>query len=89
MLCLTVLTASLKVHNDFAGPRKRRGTHITHSCLENYIDFKDDTLSFKIDAHRKKMPQSRIGSMQGKNTGNKPSAVCASSMSKSLDPTPI
>ena len=53
MLCLTVLTASLKVHNDFAGPRKRRGTHITHSYLENYIDFKDDTLSFKIDAHRK------------------------------------
>ena len=27
----------------------------------------------------KKMPQSGVGSMQGKNTGNMPSAVCASS----------
>ena len=34
-----------------------------------------------------KMPQSGVGSMQGKNTGNMPSAVCASSMNKSLDPT--
>ena len=37
----------------------------------------------------KKMPQSGVGSMQGKNTGNMPSAVCASSINKSLDPTPI
>ena len=36
-----------------------------------------------------KMPQSGVGSMQGKETGNMPSAVCASSMNKSLDPTPI
>ena len=36
-----------------------------------------------------KMPQSGLGSMQGKNTVNMPSAVCASSMKKSLDPTPI
>ena len=36
-----------------------------------------------------KMPQSGVGSMQGKNTGNMPSAVFASSMNKSLDPTPI
>ena len=36
-----------------------------------------------------KMPQSGVGSMQGKNTGNMPSAMCASSMDKSLDPTPI
>ena len=36
-----------------------------------------------------KMPQSGVGSMQGKNTGNIPSAVCASSMNKSLDPSPI
>ena len=35
-----------------------------------------------------KMPQSGVGSMQGKDTGNMPSAVCASSMNKSLDPTP-
>ena len=38
---------------------------------------------------RAKMPQSGVGSMQGKNTGNMPSAVCASSINKSLDPTPI
>ena len=31
-----------------------------------------------------KMPQSEVGSMQGKNTENMPSAVCASSMNKSL-----
>ena len=37
----------------------------------------------------KKMPQSGVGSMQGKNTRNMPSAVCASSINKSLDPTPI
>ena len=37
----------------------------------------------------KKMPQSGVGSMQGKNTGNMPSAGCASSINKSLDPTPI
>ena len=36
-----------------------------------------------------KMPQSGVGSMQGKDTGNMPSAVCASPMNKSLDPTPI
>ena len=36
-----------------------------------------------------KMPQSRVGSLQGKNTGNMPSAMCALSMNKSLDPTPI
>ena len=36
-----------------------------------------------------KMPQSGVGSMQGKDTGNMPSAVCALSMNKSLDPTPI
>ena len=36
-----------------------------------------------------KMPQSGVGSMQGKNTGNMPSAMYASSMNKSLDPTPI
>ena len=33
-----------------------------------------------------KMPQSGVGSIQGKNTGNMPSAVCASSMNKSLSP---
>ena len=38
---------------------------------------------------KKKMPQSGVGSMQGGNTGNMPSAVCASSINKSLDPTPI
>ena len=38
---------------------------------------------------QQKMPQSGVGSMQGKNTGNMPSAVCASSINKSLDPTPI
>ena len=32
----------------------------------------------------KKMPQSGVGSLQGKNTGNMPSAMCASSMNKSL-----
>ena len=37
----------------------------------------------------KKMPQRGLGSMQGKNTGNMPSTVCASLMNKSLDPTPI
>ena len=38
-----------------------------------------------------KMPQSRLGSMQGKNTAkrNMSSTVCASSMNKSLDPNPI
>ena len=36
-----------------------------------------------------KMSQSGVGSMQGKNTGNMPSAMCALSMNKSLDPTPI
>ena len=36
-----------------------------------------------------KMPQSGLGSMQGENTRNMPSAVCASSINKSLDPTPI
>ena len=36
-----------------------------------------------------KMPQSGVGSMQEKNTENMPSAVFASSMNKSLDPTPI
>ena len=36
-----------------------------------------------------KMPQSGIGSMQEKNTGNMPSAMCPSSMNKALDPTPI
>ena len=30
-----------------------------------------------------KMPQSGVGSMQGKNSGNMPSAVCALSMNKS------
>ena len=30
------------------------------------------------------MPQSGVGSMQGKNTVNMPSAMCASSMNKSL-----
>ena len=30
------------------------------------------------------MPQSGVGSMQGKNAGNMPSAVCASSMNKAL-----
>ena len=29
------------------------------------------------------MPQSGVGSMQGENTGNMSSAVCASSMNKS------
>ena len=29
------------------------------------------------------MPQSGVGSMQGKNTGNMPSAMCASSMNES------
>ena len=43
----------------------------------------------KGSLHKKKMPQSGVGSMQGKNTGNMPSAVFASSMNKSLDPTPI
>ena len=33
-----------------------------------------------------KMPQSGVGSMQGKNTRNMPSIVCASSMNKSLTP---
>ena len=33
-----------------------------------------------------KMQQSGVGSMQGKNTGNMPSAVCASSMNMSLAP---
>ena len=37
----------------------------------------------------KKMPQSGVASMQGKNTGNMPSTVCASSINKFLDPTPI
>ena len=37
-------------------------------------------------AKERKMPQSGVGSMQGKDTGNMPSA---SSMNKSLDPTPI
>ena len=32
------------------------------------------------------MPQSGVGSMQGKDTGNMPSAVCASSLNKSLTP---
>ena len=36
-----------------------------------------------------KMLQSGVDSMQGKNTGNMPSAVCALSMNKSIDPTPI
>ena len=36
----------------------------------------------------KKCPKA-VGSMQGKNSGNMPSAVCASLMNKSLDPTPI
>ena len=31
------------------------------------------------------MPQSVVSSMQGKNTGNMPSAMCASSMNKSLE----
>ena len=44
---------------------------------------------FAIFEISKKMPQSGEGSMQGKNTGNMPSAMCASSMNKSLDPTPI
>ena len=35
------------------------------------------------------MPQTGVGSMQGKSTGNMPSAACVSSMDKSLDPTPI
>ena len=39
--------------------------------------------------HILKMPQSGVGSMQEKNTGNMPIAVCASSMNKSLDPTLI
>ena len=43
----------------------------------------------QVDLIKEKMPQSGVGSMQGKNTGNMPSAVCASSMNKSLDPTPI
>ena len=43
----------------------------------------------RASAQEKKMPQSGVGSMQGKNTGNMPSAVFASSMNKSLDPTPI
>ena len=38
---------------------------------------------------KQKMPQSGVGSMQGKNNGNMPSAMCASSMDKSLDPSPI
>ena len=33
------------------------------------------------------MPQSGVGSMQGKNTGNMPSAMCTLSMNKSLDLT--
>ena len=37
----------------------------------------------------KKMLQSGVSSMQVKDTGNMPSAVCVSSMNKSLDPTPI
>ena len=36
-----------------------------------------------------KMPQSGVGSMQGQDTRNMPSVVCASSMNKSLDPTQI
>ena len=48
--------------------------------------------SFGFSHHVKgfsKMPQSGVGSMQGKNIGNLPSVVCASSINKSLDPTPI
>ena len=40
-------------------------------------------------SQEEKMPQSGVGSMQGKNTGNMHTAVFASSMNKSLDPTPI
>ena len=47
------------------------------------------TKSAKIHPAAKKMPQSGVGSMQGKKTGNMPSAVCASSMKKALDPIPI
>ena len=46
-------------------------------------------LKKKISFSRSKMPQSGVGSMQGKNAGNMHSAVCALSMNKSLDPTPI
>ena len=35
------------------------------------------------------MPQSGVVSMQGKDTGNMPNPMCAFSMNKSLDPTPI
>ena len=42
--------------------------------------------SYKLGSYKKKMPQSGVGSMQGKNTGNMPSTVCASSMNKSLAP---
>ena len=51
----------------------------------------DDNLDYvPLNAHiSAKMPQSGVGSMQGKDTGNMLSAMCASSMNKSLDPTPI
>ena len=45
--------------------------------------------SCKLITGSEKIPQSGVGSMHGKNAGNMPSAVCASSMNKSLDPTPI
>ena len=52
-------------------------------CIGRFlVDFLNESL-------KEKTPQSGVGSMQGKDTGNMPSAVCASSMNKSLDPTPI
>ena len=48
-----------------------------------------DTPNVDFSSNSKKMPQSGVGNMQGKNTRNMPRAVCASSMNKSLVPTPL
>ena len=64
---------------------------VTYTTIEPNFDERaaSDIRHLKVGGYKQKMLQSGVGSMQGKNTGNMRSAVFASSMNKSLDPTPI